>query len=169
MTIEIIRGDITQLDVDVIVNAANTTLSGGGGVDGAIHRRAGPKLLEACRSLGGCPTGSAKLTDGFLLPARFVIHAVGPIYRDGQHGEAEALASAYQASCSLVRSHGLRSVAFSAISTGIYGYPIAEASAIAVKTVCSSLCDRDVRIVFSVFGQEVEAAITEALDAWRKR
>ena len=135
MRIEAVQGDITQEETDAIVNAANSALAGGGGVDGAIHRAAGPELHEACAPLGGCPTGDAKATPGFRLPAKHVIHAVGPRYRDGQHGEPELLASAYRRSLEVADELGARSVAFPAISTGIYGYPLAEATEIAVRTV----------------------------------
>ncbi len=135
MRIEAVRGDITRLEVDAIVNAANEGLRGGGGVDGAIHRAAGPELMEACRALGGCPTGDAKATPGFQLPARWVIHAVGPRYRDGSSGEPDLLASCYRRSLEVADEVGARSVAFPAISTGIYGYPPAEAAAIAVETL----------------------------------
>lgn len=137
--LEAIQADITQLTVDAIVNAANTSLLGGGGVDGAIHRAAGPELLAECRSLGGCPTGQARLTRGYRLPARFVIHAVGPRWRGGDEGEAELLASCYTESLLLARSNQVRSVAFPAISCGIYGYPLAEATRIAVATTSSFL------------------------------
>src|SRR5262245_59758790 len=127
--------DITQLDVDAIVNAANSALAPVGGVCGAIHRAAGPKLAEACAKLDGCPTGEARITPGFNLKARFVIHAVGPVWHGGSQGEPELLASAYRASLALAKKHQLKSVAFPAISTGIYGYPLDEATQVAVDTV----------------------------------
>jgi O-acetyl-ADP-ribose deacetylase (regulator of RNase III) len=136
--IEAVQGDITRQEVDAIVNAANQSLRGGGGVDGAIHRAAGAaELQEACAGLGGCPTGDAKATPGFHLPARWIVHAVGPRYRDGRHGEPELLASCYRRALEVADEVGARSVAFPAISTGIYGYPADEAASIAVRTLQS--------------------------------
>jgi len=134
-TLEVVQGDITQQQVDAIVNAANEGLRGGGGVDGAIHRAGGPEIMAECRKLGGCPTGEAKATTAGRLPARYVIHAVGPVYRGGQHGEAALLASCFRRSLEVARELGCRSVAFPAISCGVYGYPIAEAAGIAMDTV----------------------------------
>ena len=133
--IELVRGDITEQGTDAIVNAANSTLLGGGGVDGAIHRAGGPEILAECRQLGGCPTGEAKITRGWRLPARHVVHAVGPVYRDGRHGEPELLASAYRRSLEVARENGLTSLAFPSISTGAYRYPIDQAARIALSTV----------------------------------
>lgn len=132
MKVEVREGDLTRLAVDALVNAANSSLLGGGGVDGAIHRAAGPELLAACRQLGGCPTGEARLTPGFRLPARYVIHTVGPVWQGGGRGEAELLAACYRNSLALAERHGLETIAFPAISCGIYGYPPEQAAAIAL-------------------------------------
>jgi O-acetyl-ADP-ribose deacetylase (regulator of RNase III) len=137
--VEVVLGDITRQATDAIVNAANTTLLGGGGVDGAIHRAGGPAILEECRRLGGCLTGDAKITTGGRLPARFVVHTVGPVYRDGRHGEPELLASAYRRSLEVAAAHDVRSIAFPSISTGAYGFPIAEAAPVALAAVAAFL------------------------------
>jgi O-acetyl-ADP-ribose deacetylase len=137
--IELVQGDITAQDAEAIVNAANTTLRGGGGVDGAIHRAGGPAILAECRLLGGCATGDAKITGGGRLAAKHVIHTVGPVYRDGRHGEPELLAGAYRRSLEVAAAHGLRSVAFPSISTGAYGFPLPEAARIALATVAATL------------------------------
>jgi O-acetyl-ADP-ribose deacetylase (regulator of RNase III) len=163
--LELVRGDITQQDTGAIVNAANSGLLGGGGVDGAIHRAGGPSILEECRRLGGCPTGDARLTGAGNLKARYVIHAVGPVYRGGAHGEAELLAGAYRRSLQLGAQHGVRSVAFPSISTGAYGYPIAEAARIALATVIETVSAlSDVSLVrFVLFSASDLAVYREAL------
>jgi O-acetyl-ADP-ribose deacetylase (regulator of RNase III) len=163
--IEVVEADITTLAVDAIVNAANTSLLGGGGVDGAIHRAAGPELLAECRSLGGCETGRAKITRGYRLPARWVIHAVGPVWRGGAHGEPELLASAYRESLRLASGHGVQTIAFPAISCGVYGYPVGEAAAIAVSEVRSFLQSDPVveRVTLACFGRTVLDAYLRAV------
>lgn len=166
--ISVLDADITTLDVDAIVNAANTSLLGGGGVDGAIHRAAGPELLAECRTLGGCETGAAKLTRGYRLKARDVIHTVGPVWQGGEADEDRLLASAYRSSLQLARQHGVKSIAFPAISTGVYGFPPDRAARIAVQTVKRSVEDDPAleRVIFACFGPQsvahLEAACREA-------
>jgi len=155
--IEIARGDITKVNVDAIVNAANTTLLGGGGVDGAIHRAAGHELLTECRTLGGCPPGEARITRGYRLPARFVIHTVGPIWHGGTRGEPETLANCYRSSLRLAAENGLKTIAFPAISCGAYGYPISDAARIAVRSTQEFLeaDDKIEKVVFVLWGEDI--------------
>jgi O-acetyl-ADP-ribose deacetylase (regulator of RNase III) len=160
--IEVVQGDITKLAVDAIVNAANSSLLGGGGVDGAIHRAAGPELVAECRLIGGCPTGEARITRGYRLPAKHVIHTVGPVWRGGANGEPALLASCYRNSLSLAVANGVRSIAFPAISCGIYGYPIEDACAISVRETRAFLAETNAieRVLFVAFSAEVA-------EAWR--
>jgi O-acetyl-ADP-ribose deacetylase (regulator of RNase III) len=161
------QGNITKLDVDAIVNAANSSLLGGGGVDGAIHRHAGPELLHECRLLGGCKTGDAKLTRGYQLPARHIIHTVGPVWRGGDKGEPTLLAACYRASLSIASAHDFVSVAFPAISTGAFGYPLAEATAIAVAEVLAWQAAHPLPsdIIFCTFDAEATQIYERALTA----
>jgi len=155
--VEVICGDITRLEVDAVVNAANRSLLGGGGVDGAIHRAAGPRLLEACRRLGGCPAGEVRITPGFDLPARWIIHTVGPVYHGGDRGEKQLLQSAYANSLQLCITQEIGSIAFPAISTGAYGYPAAEADRIAIETVLTHFAGElgyPSRVCFVLWGDQ---------------
>ena len=165
--IEVVEGDITELRVDAIVNAAKNSLLGGGGVDGAIHRAAGPELLQECRALGGCPTGEARITRGYRLPARHVIHTVGPVWSGGKRGEDELLASCYRNSLALAAQHGIRTVAFPAISTGAYGFPADRAAVIALREVRSFLAGNPAieKVVFVCFGPEGLESYEAAMSA----
>jgi O-acetyl-ADP-ribose deacetylase (regulator of RNase III) len=164
---QVLRGDLTKLAVDAIVNAANSSLLGGGGVDGAIHRAAGPDLLEECRKLGGCQPGEAKLTHGYRLPARFVIHTVGPVWAGGERGEEQILANCYGDSLRLAVENGIRTIAFPAISCGAYGYPVEEAAEVAVESVARFLrTNRTIdRVDFVVVSDNIEQAYQTALRA----
>ena len=168
--VEVVNVDITTLAMDAIVNAANTSLLGGGGVDGAIHRAAGPELLAECRTLGGCPTGSVRMTKGYRLPAAHVIHAVGPVWADGSRGEDGLLASCFRSALGLARDHGLRSIAFPAISCGVYGFPVERAADIAIQTMSEELptCPTLARVVFAVREAAAETAFRRALSSHRK-
>jgi O-acetyl-ADP-ribose deacetylase len=169
--LQVIRGDITGLAVDAIVNAANSSLLGGGGVDGAIHRAAGPRLLDECRTLGGCATGDAKMTQGYDLPARFVIHTVGPVWRGGSADEDRLLASCYRRSVELAIEHELRGLAFPAISTGVYGFPPERAAPIAVGAVAEMLdrAPKLAEVIFCCFSEESAELHRKALDALQSR
>jgi O-acetyl-ADP-ribose deacetylase (regulator of RNase III) len=165
--IEILKADITTLAVDAIVNAANSSLLGGGGVDGAIHRAAGPELLAECRQLGGCKTGQAKLTKGYRLPARFILHAVGPVWNGGDNNEPELLASCYRSCFALARERGLRTLAFPAISCGIYRYPIEQAVEIALRETQAELAENESieKVIFACFGQDVYGSYLRAIES----
>lgn len=164
--IELVKTDITTLEVDTIVNAANSSLLGGGGVDGAIHRAAGPELLAECRTLQGCPTGKARITRGYRLPAKHVIHTVGPVWNGGGHGEAELLASCYQSSLGLAAEHGVKTIAFPAISCGVYAYPVEQACEIAVRETARFLAREPSleKVMFVCFSDHVYRAYSKALD-----
>ena len=164
--IEVVKTDITTLSVDAIVNAANTSLLGGGGVDGAIHRAAGPELFDECYQIGGCPTGEARLTKGYRLPAKFVIHAVGPVWSGGERGEPELLASCYRSVFRIARENGIRSLAFPAISCGVYRFPVERAVKIAVGETVAELIGSDMieKVIFACFGDEIYNAYRREVD-----
>lgn len=164
MGIRVLRGDITKLEMDAVVNAANETLLGGGGVDGAIHRAAGKELLEECKTLHGCKTGQAKITKGYLLPAKHVIHTVGPVWHGGKRGEPELLAECYRNSLSLAYENGLKSIAFPAISTGVYGYPKEPAAAIAAETIKEYLKNHDLEVFLVAFSEADEQIYLRLLE-----
>jgi O-acetyl-ADP-ribose deacetylase (regulator of RNase III) len=161
--VSVLRGDITKMAVDAIVNAANSSLLGGGGVDGAIHRAAGPELLAECRTLGGCPTGEARITKGYRLPARHVIHTVGPVWQGGGAREDELLALCHTNTLALARAHGVRTIAFPAISCGVYAFPIARAARVALAAIAAGLYPELESVVIAAFGAEVEAAFSAEL------
>ena len=177
--LELIQGDLTEQAVDAVVNAANTRLAGGGGVDGAIHRRGGPAIMEECRKIGGCPTGQTVMTTGGNLPARFVLHTVGPVWRGGKNGEAALLASCYRSALELARNHSFESIAFASISTGVYGYPVEQAAAVALSTIAAFMKENPLpklvrMVLFSddileTYAKELSAMTTEDKPEWEER